>query len=41
MYVWCLCLCMCVRAFLYVYVQLEALRRADNPPKKSYRLPTV
>jgi hypothetical protein len=28
----------CVCAFFYVCVQVEALRRADHPPKESYRL---
>jgi hypothetical protein len=27
-----------VCAFFCVYVQVEALRRADHPPKESYRL---
>jgi hypothetical protein len=40
----CLCVCACVRAcvcaraFFCVCVQVEALRRADHPPKESYRL---
>jgi hypothetical protein len=28
----------CVCAFLCVRAQVEALRRADHPPKESYRL---
>jgi hypothetical protein len=37
------CLCVCVRAcaFSCVFVQLEALRRADHPPKKSYRMSKI
>jgi hypothetical protein len=35
--VWCLCVC----AFFCVCVQVEALRRADNPSKKSYRMSKI
>jgi hypothetical protein len=28
----------CLCAFFYVCVQVEALRRADRPPKESYRM---
>jgi hypothetical protein len=31
----------CVCAFFCVCVQVEALRRADHPPKESYRLCTI
>jgi hypothetical protein len=37
--VWCLCLC--ARAFFCVCVQIEALRRADHPPKESYQIPKI
>jgi hypothetical protein len=37
--VWCLCVCLC--AFFSVCVQVEALRRADHPPKESYRLSEI
>jgi hypothetical protein len=30
-----------VRAFICVCVQVEALRRADHPPKESYRLSLI
>jgi hypothetical protein len=36
--VWCLCMC---GAFSCVYVQAQALRRADHPPKKFYRLSKI
>jgi hypothetical protein len=32
---------MYVCAFFYVCVQVEALRRADHPPKGSYRLSVI
>jgi hypothetical protein len=35
-----LCFCVCVRVFL-VCVQVEAMRRADRPPKESYRLSKI
>jgi hypothetical protein len=38
MAVLCLCVCVCVYAFFCVCVQVEALRRADHPPKESYRM---
>jgi hypothetical protein len=31
----------CVCAFFCVCVQVEALRRADHPPKESYRLSMI
>jgi hypothetical protein len=31
----------CVCAFFCVCVQVEALQRADNPPKESYRLSMI
>jgi hypothetical protein len=31
-------ICVCVCAIVCVCVQVEALRRADHPPKASYRL---
>jgi hypothetical protein len=37
----CVCVCECVRAFFCVCVQVEALRRADHPPKESYRLSMI
>jgi hypothetical protein len=47
----CVCVCVCVRAraracvraraFVCVCVQVEALRRADHPPKESYRISTL
>jgi hypothetical protein len=30
--------CLCVCAYFCVCVQVEALRRADHPPKESYRM---
>jgi hypothetical protein len=35
--VWFLCVC----AFFCVAVQVEALRRADHPPKESYRMSKI
>jgi hypothetical protein len=32
------CVCVCVCGFFCVCVQVEALRRADHPPKESYQL---
>jgi hypothetical protein len=32
------CLCVC---FFYVYVQVQALRQADHPPTKSYRMSKI
>jgi hypothetical protein len=37
----CVCVCVCVCAFFCVCVQVEALRRADHPPKGSYRLSKI
>jgi hypothetical protein len=37
----CVCMCAGARAFFCVCVQLEALRRADHPPNKSYRLSKI
>jgi hypothetical protein len=37
MHVWCLCVC----AFFCGCVQVEALRRADHPPKESYRMSKI
>jgi hypothetical protein len=34
--VWCLCMCV-----FCVYVKVEALRRADHPPKESYRMSKI
>jgi hypothetical protein len=34
-------LCVCARAFFCVCVQVEALRRADHPPKESYRMSKI
>jgi hypothetical protein len=41
--VWCLfvCVCVCVCAFFCVCVQVEALRRADHPPKESCRMSKI
>jgi hypothetical protein len=39
MYVW--CLCVCVYVFFCVCVQVEALRRAEHPPKESYRMSKI
>jgi hypothetical protein len=33
--------CVCARAFFYVCLQVEALRRADHPPKESYRMSDI
>jgi hypothetical protein len=33
--------CLCVRAIFCVCVQVEALRRADQPPKEFYRLSKI
>jgi hypothetical protein len=35
------CVCACVRAFPCVCVQVEALRRADHPPKESYPMSKI
>jgi hypothetical protein len=35
------CVCVCVCAFFYVCLQVEALRRADHPPKESHRMSKI
>jgi hypothetical protein len=38
---WMFSVCVCVCAIFCVCVQVEALRRADHPPKESYRLSNI
>jgi hypothetical protein len=39
--VWCVCVCVCACARGFFCIEVNALRRADHPPKGTYRMSKI